>query len=266
MNEISLNFFITIVQQQGRNIMQARPNEDLEIFYAFNEIINRQYQRTDLNHLLEYRIGEENSLQFIFRIDKKNALKKYSSYKVFGELDFITKEIKYHTGVVTFLRPYINNPLLEHGTYLQTREDLRYLMYANATFQCFYNYWDRIGDLLSIFFETGLNESNNYFGRVLTNFPEEFKESPNYKWLKSIYDEHLRTLLNERNDIVHIANVGVKTYMGFIFNIDNKPELTRIQNEKEHYPELFHQHLTLALTGFEKAVLLIDELPNKDQQ
>ena len=61
----------------------------------------------------------------------------------------------YIISILELLHPNINNAVKEGGTYNQTREDHLYLRYAGFGFQAIYNYWDRIGDILDIFFHTG---------------------------------------------------------------------------------------------------------------
>lgn len=240
-------------------------DKKLILFYQFDDEVRKLYNEIPLHHLSEIKIDGRNTADIFTNILRsKNSIKPlpYSDFKIHDELDFITKDIKYLTALTFFFRPYINDPVKEES-YHQTIEDRRYLLFVSLTVQCIYNFWDRIGDLLDLYFHTGLRDTSIYFGRVLHNLPTVYKGNDYYKFLMSVYETDLKPFLANRDEVVHNYQIECKMYWGALEYISNKKELEKLQIEKESYPHLFKYHLDLTFKGFENAIKLINILPNK---
>jgi len=239
--------------------------DNVEIFRDFDQIVRDQYATIPLRDLEEFSIGQENSITFFSRIVRsKQNLKPFpsSDFKLYDELLFISRDIKYYTALLYFFKPYITNS--NNGTYYQTLEDRKYMMFTSIAFQSVYNFWDRIGDLLEIFFKTGLSESSIYFNRVLNNMPNEFKQSEHYKWLNSQYNSEIKQFLGQRNDIVHSYQLECEYYWRVMDAGMDTIKTREIQKEKEAFPDIFKRQIDFIIEGFERALRLIDELPNKN--
>lgn len=235
-----------------------------QLFKELDDLIKKKYDLIPLVYLDEIEIDSKHPLSFYSEIiGKKKSWKEFDSIQFYEDLLFINKDIKYFTGLLYFLRPYINNPLKENRTYFQNIFDKRYLSYASVVHQCVYNYWDRIGDLLYMFFETGLDERRVYLGNVINKFPLEYKDSQYFHSLKQLYDTKIKPLLEDRNAIVHYSHLESKMYSGTFSNYRDTEKLKELQTEKESYPEMFKEHLETTLQGYEIALKLIDELPDK---
>ncbi len=238
--------------------------DNLRIFREFDQIVRDQYNTIPLQDLGDINFGEENSVTFFSRIVRsKQNIKPfpYSDFKIHDELLFISKDIKYYTALLFYFKPYITDSSID-GKYHQTLEDRRYMMFASICFQSIYNFWDRIGDLLDLFFHTGLNDKI-YFSRVLNNFPKKYKESVNFKWLQTHYDHEIKSLLGQRDDIVHSYQLECEYYWKVIEANTDVTKTREIQKEKESFPNKFKRQIDLILEGFEKALKLIEELPDK---
>lgn len=136
-------------------------------------------------------------------------------------------------------------------------------MFASISFQSVYNFWDRVGDLLDIFFKTGLPESSIYFSRVLNNFPQDYKKSENFKWLDTHYHSEIKKFLGQRDNIVHSYQLECEYYWRVLEAKMDTSKTKTIQEEKESFPDKFKRQIDLMLQGFEKALKLIEELPDK---
>lgn len=243
-------------------------NENLNIFREFDQLVRNQYSSIPLRHLGDVNFGKDNSISFFIRIIRsKESLKsfEYSEFKFFDELQFISKDIKYYTALLYYFRPFITESSIS-GTYYQTLEDRRYMMFASVCFQAVYNYWDRIGDLLDKFFRTGLHDSSIYLSRVLNNFPKKYKESKNFKWLNDTYHTEIKNFLGQRDNIVHSYQLECEYYWRVIEAKKDTIKNSEIQKEKESFPEIFKKHTELMISGFEYALRLINELPDKEEK
>lgn len=240
--------------------------QELEHFREFNEQIFKVYDERNLKNLSQLKFDDKSSSAFFSDVLRRKVNifpLPYSDFKIHDELDFITKDIKYVIGVLHFLKPFIIDTDYSQGTYRQNLEDRRYLMYANFGLQSIYNFWDRIGDILHLYFETGLTIDNVYLGRVLNNIKPEHKAKPEYQALNSIYESHLKTFFNERNVTVHHFQLECQFYWGFIEASRDLGKQAELNKRKHDLPSLFVHLLNLCFEGFKAAVDLINTLPDK---
>lgn len=241
-------------------------NKRYKLFLEFDRQIFDVYNENGLHCIDEVRENEEPlTSQYNKVIAKKNILHSFNSVEYQLDISLISGGIKYFTGLLFYLRPYINIPSNENNTYFQTTCDKRYLEYASLAHQNVYNFWDRIGDLLYVFFETGLEEDNVYFTTVIKSIPDNYKKSDNYLELKRIYNKYLKKIFSRRQQIVHYKMLGTKHYLGLPLNYDNKQEAEKLEKEKKEYPSYFKEQSELTFKGFLNALYLIDELPDKKQ-
>ncbi|MEJ8803426.1 Cthe_2314 family HEPN domain-containing protein [Pontibacter sp. H249] len=240
--------------------------QELEHFEGFNEQIFKVYDERNLKNLSQVKFEEETSTAFLSNVLRRKVNiypLPYSDFKIHDELDFITKDIKYVIGVLYFLKPFIIDTDYSQGTYRQNLEDRRYLMYANFGLQSIYNFWDRIGDILHLYFETGLSLENVYLGRVLNNIKPAHKAKPEYQTLNNIYETHLKTFFNERNVTVHHFQLECQFYWGFIEASRDLEKQAELNERKHNLPLLFENLLNLCFEGFKAALDLINTLPDK---
>ena len=109
-------------------------------------------------------IDDKNAYSFYHNvIDKKNRRNNFNSADLIFDIQYISQDIKFLTGLLFILRPFINVPSEEEGTYFQNIYDKRYLTFASIAHQNVYNFWYSIGDLLYFFFNTSLEEKKVYF-------------------------------------------------------------------------------------------------------
>ncbi len=232
----------------------------LTTFRELEKIIHSEYASLDLKCWEEYEIDKKHPLTFFTEeIRDISPINPFNWYEFITEIEFLSKDLKYYTTILFLLRPFINNPLREDKTYYQTIEDNRYMSYVSMLYQIIYNYWDRLGDFLFYFIETGLKERNVYFSTVITSISEDFKESVNYQKLLKIYVEYLKELFDNRKNIVHYLQISAKMFSGTFLHHNDEKKLLEMEKEKNGYPDFFQKHLELSLEGFEYSVKLVSE-------
>lgn len=208
------------------------------------EQILTHIRESGLNNLSEYETkdGQKPFQKFTDITRRKESLKpfSYSDFKHGDEFNFLSMDLIYITAILELLHPYINNSVNEDGTYHQTIEDHLYLRYAGFGFQIIYSYWDRIGDILALYFKTGLI-GDVYLGRVFSNFPKEYR-SDTYIELLILYKSEVEGVLNDRHGVVHSFGLKAKHFWGVIGG-QNKYEREELQNEKDGYPKVFRRQL-----------------------
>ncbi|MCD9015193.1 Cthe_2314 family HEPN domain-containing protein [Parachryseolinea silvisoli] len=241
-------------------------------FREFNEQIFATYKEFALQSLIDNKFDGQDTAVFLSDIlRRKRPLHAipYSYFKIHDEFNFISNDLKYVTGILYILRPFIVNTQASGGTYHQTLEDRRYLEYANFGLQIIYNFWDRIGDLLHLYFDTSFPITNVIFGKILSQIKDPYNSDPShilndpiYKQLKDLYDTDLKAILKERNNAVHHFQLEAQHYWGNL-EYRNDPRNVDLNTTKQRYPDFFKKHLELFFQGFELALKLIDQLPDR---
>ncbi|WP_426492414.1 Cthe_2314 family HEPN domain-containing protein [Hymenobacter sp. 102] len=245
-----------------------RVEHPLHHFFEFTEEIYEVYKREGLESLKQITDGDTRlDSTFSTILNRKQNLYPlpHSIFKLQEELSFITQDIMYVTGLLYYFRPYIVDVAETNAVYKQNLPDHRYLTYATFGMQSIYNYWDRIGDILYIYFETGLKPKSVYFGSVLNNINPKYQESEYFIQLNKIYQDEIKPFIDERNTAVHSYQLETKYYWG---NVELQGEANRVEREnlnteKHSYPEKYKHHLELCITGFRLMLNLIDTLPDK---
>ena len=241
--------------------MKVYMDEFIFTFRQLDKIISEKYSSFDLLYINEILIDGKNPLTFFTEMTSNiDTVNQFKWYEFYTEIQFLSKDLKYYTALLFLLRPYINHPLRENKTYFQTMEDKRYMSYASILYQILYNYWDRIGDFLYCFFDTGLKERNVYFSTVINNFPSEYSKSSNFLELKSMYNKKLKNLIKDRKRIVHYLQISARMFTSTFLHYNDDKKLKEMEKEKDGYPEFFRDHIKNTLKGFEYSVRLVNEL------
>jgi hypothetical protein len=248
-------------------ILKIMVNDRL-IFDELEKRIQEKCVQSGLMTLLEHKIPDKpNTLTECISIcSKKKPVRQFDIYGLYQDMNYLSADMRYLIGIISYLQPFINDPVKENGTYIQNIYDRRYFMYVSMAYQMAYIYWDRIGDLLDKYFQTELDERNVTFVSVINNIPDQWKLSSNYQWFAEVLKNDYSEINKARRDIVHYNSPEHRRFMNVIFSriSEDKTKLEKIKREKDNFPELFKNHFGVMLNGFEKALIFIDELPNKE--
>jgi hypothetical protein len=234
-------------------------------YMDFDNELRAMYQELGIKHLNELDINETTPAGFFADIVRKKQPVQgiwFPDFKMAHEMDFITQDMKYITGMLFFLRPYINNPLYDGGRYMQTVGDRRYLMHITFGLQAVYNYWDRLGDLLWHFFPTNLTERDVYFDRIIEMIKPPYNSCEAFNSLNKLYRTYVKPIMQMRKETVHYFQPECRHYWGNVE--DNSHEgIKERYEEKFGYADLMLSQLSIALKAFELTLNLINELPDK---
>ena len=197
---------------------------------------------------------------------------QWNSYKNLRDIVNCNQDIKYFTGNLFLLLPYINNPLQELDTttfnftfahYHQNLYDHRYSTYVSCCFEKAYNYWDRIGDLLYSFYPSLITNIRSVdFVRIVDAIYSIGERDPNFLWLYNYRLNQYDQLNSYRRNIVHYYQYETTYHDDFIRNTSNIPGLTAIWDEKSRMPTFFREHLEFACDGCEQTYLYLYKVIN----
>lgn len=236
----------------------------MEALHAWYEEVISHIQKTDLKNLSEYEANGKNVFATFTDLTRsKQVLKSfsYSDFKHGDDFNYLSMDFIYVIAIIEILQPRINNAVNEGGTYDQSLEDHLYLRYASYGLQTLYSYWDRIGDFLDFFFDTG-QKGDVYLSRVLDRFPGQY-QSATFQALNSLYRNKVLPLLTERHATVHTFTLKAKYYWGVLEHSGGDMEkLQALQAEKDAYPTVFREQLGYKFEGFHLALQLVAELPD----
>jgi hypothetical protein len=236
----------------------------MEALHQWYEQILEHIRESDLKNLSGYETenGENPFQKFTDVTRRKETLKpfSYSDFKHGDEFNYISMDLIYIIAIIELLHPNTNNSLKENGTYHQTTEDHLYLRYAGFGFQTIYSYWDRIGDVLDLFFNTG-QSGDVYLGRVFRNFPTQFR-SDTYVELLILYKSQVESVLFDRHGVVHTFGLKSRHFWG-VMAAENEMEMKTLQYEKDSYPKTFRRQLDSFFQGFSLNLSLLRLLPGQ---
>ena len=224
---------------------------------------------------MEFMIGDRQVLAWFFTIVRKGQVKfnKVNFHEVFDDLAFSSDEILYQTALLFLYAPHMNNPIKD-GHFFHNRivypnhQNLpakRFGMHSNSAFEKVYNFWDRIGDLIAIYFPEAFPPKRNiYFGTAIDAIPEKYHGSENYKWLKDFKEINYKEMNAKRNGVVHyLTNDTVFKYK-HIKASSNKQVLEELIAERDALPSYFEKQIDFSLEGFIRTVQLLEEITAED--
>jgi len=248
-----------------------------DFLISYQKKLNEIYKQEKLVCLSDWesvKFDNKNALQFI--LDNCSATRnKVNSEGIFDAIvddliSSISQDIKFSLGNIYLYKELgINNFLNEHTTtpqgetiftYRQTLGDRRFFFYVSVCFEKLYNFWDRIGDLLSLSLDLKIEPKEIYFPRVIKEIEKLNSQSVNFKFLKKFSESEYQDILNRiRKLIVHYRQKDTYFRFEWLKNLGNKEAITKLQEEKDKLPNLLKSQMSLTMKGFESAVLLIHE-------
>lgn len=252
-----------------------RPEDLIWDYHKLHQEIYLQYGLTSLSGLdQDFLLNGRNLLEWHHAVTRKCSVKyngQFYHLKNFDDILFCSEELLYFTASLYLYRPYINNPLQEAfyaGDKIlypnfQNHYGKRYGMFDDVASQCVYNFWDRVGDMIASFFPDKLEPSKVFFPLALDVIPTEFKSSHNYLWLENFRLNEYKQLNEKRKQVVHYTTSETAyKYKHIEKGSTNRVEMEKIQAERESLPDYYKNHIDLTLQGFEKALLLLEEISN----
>lgn len=241
---------------------------------AIIEII-KEYSLDSLSGIDDnYTLNGQNIVTW-YAATVENAIQKYHNKsffdKTFNDLLFCSDEIQFFLANMYLYRPFINNPLknnvIWNGKVLYLNYPdivtIRYSMFGTSLSEKIYNYWDRIGDLIYIYFPRLIKQENVYFSKSIDIIPPDFHNSINYRWLKKFRDTDYIELNSKRRNFVHYTTEYAEFQHIHGENPNDSKIIEELFNLRFGLADFYKFHLSQTLIGFGKCLLLLDELSEK---
>ena len=242
-------------------------------YTGFIDSIIKEYNIKSLEPNEGILLKGKNTLAFYIDIIRKPRGVKFKFKNgdniVYNDIIRCSTDLKYLIGELLLVKPYVtnylDNPIPYYGktvyTYYPTYMDKRYYLISQLVAQTFYNFWDRIGNLLANCIDTDSKDKRIYFYNVICNLEKGiYKNSLNLEWLINFKNSEFKELNNKRKNVVHYISIETDNFEKYLKNSSNKALLTQLQKEKEELTDFFVNQFNLTIEGFEKACLLIDEI------
>lgn len=191
----------------------------------------------------------------------------FNQRKLINDTILISKDLMILTSHLYQLKPFINNPLEDptvdfdgkvHHTYHQNGYDWFYSTYSSCCYEKLYNFWDRIGDRLSVSFDTGLKKFQIGFFSVMDVLSKKpiFLENEHFQWLKEFWEIDFKEFNKVRRDIVHYIQIETKFKDDLLRQSDDFEKVKELWEWKSGLPEYFKEHLHKCREGFWNMVML----------
>lgn len=154
--------------------------------------------------------------------------------------------------------------------------DYQFFMWASFSFERLYTFWETLIVLLYNYDLLGMNTKKISFGSYFKMIDKKIKAgqmiafpiaSKNISWLQSFASTDYEEIVKYRHRIVHHEFTGdhegllsAKFFINAYENVGNKQGLRGFEQEIKSIPSTLIKHFNLCKEGFEKILLLIDEL------
>ncbi|MEI6755372.1 MAG: hypothetical protein WCK78_19710 [Paludibacter sp.] len=244
-----------------------------ELIWEYQSAINEIYTQENLSCLrgLDNKcfINNRQIVSSFFEVAGKYKSNK-DCIELIDEFIFISDEIMYFTAQLFLHKPYINNPLdqevfiNESSSLFPNNQNIaakRYFMFVDITFEKIYNFWNRVGNLIALFFQEKFKANEKiYFDRAVDKVPVEFHEIEGYKRLKHFRENEYKTMNGKRKDIVHNISLDTVFRQQHIENATNRDEMKKWFDEIISFAEYFKTQMLYTIEGFDNTLSFLEEV------
>lgn len=136
--------------------------------------------------------------------------------------------------------------------------DSRFFFFVDDTFMRLYGYWNRIANLLNLFFEVEKDEAKVYFPQVIEQLPPDVHADRNYKSLITFKDSDYKKMNNKRRKIVHRFSSSRSYFSYWHKHITDEKKLKKLQKERDELPDYFLKCYNRMIQGLNETVDLIN--------
>ncbi|MBB6501225.1 Cthe_2314 family HEPN domain-containing protein [Pedobacter cryoconitis] len=241
---------------------------DIQSYLDHTDQLFEVYKKLKLVSIDDYyeetssRWNDKNFISYFTDVTRsKNTLNSFdtSDFKMYDDFVMLSGDIKFCAGMLHYLFPYTTK---EPKDFTSSIIDRRYIMHVSFGYQSIYQFWDRIGDFLWIYFFTGIEAKKVYTGGVLKNLPEIYKNCEPYLQLKKSYESFNYTF-RMRHDIVHNCSMGTELFWERNKYYTNEKKLNKLLSKVQGYRDKITKSLPQCIEALFCALELIQQLPNK---
>jgi hypothetical protein len=216
-------------------------------------------------------INDSFTNKFIAVCRKKSSLREFNDFGFANDLIYTSQDLCFILAELNLFKPYLRNLLddtimMGNDTvyrYFPTFYDKQYFHLASNYLQTVYNFWDRIGDLLFLYFDMPKikSERDVFFDRIINQFPTEHKNE-DFKVLLDFCENDFKRFNKERKQIVHYQGVESKVFNEWIENATNREAIEQLQAWKIALIDDFLDLRAKSFLGLESAMKLIESKNN----
>lgn len=261
---------ISIFKHSNVHFFQPTKNYiDIKSYLDYNDQLHDVYRKLNLQSIDDIAIEDRvewNNKNFISYFSDVTRSRKNiipfdkSDFKMYDDFAMLSGDIKFCAGMLHYLIKSISTDTQQLTSTLMDR---RYIMHVSFGYQSIYHFWDRIGDLLWLYFPTEIEAKKVYTGGVLERLPDIYKQKKSYKRLKELYglSNHFFRM---RHDIVHKYTLGTEIFWERMDAYGNVKKENRLLNKVKGYRTKITDMLPQCLEALYCALELILELPKEE--
>ena len=224
----------------------------LNVIEDFHKYLADVVKKESFKYLVEQEFDGQIPLSYYYSKCKERA----NTEKLF-DLFLCSGDIVYCLATLKGLEPYLSKkPLIPFQR--RSRIDAVYCRYSSFAIEKYYNYWDRIGDLLNSHFNL-LTEKAEDFPRVIDKISQlgTFDTNSDYQWLKAYKENEFQNLNKYRKKIVHYFNIESQ----FIHEHNPFDEIKTedLRSEFSDLVNFLYENNDKSINGFKHTVNLIEK-------
>ena len=185
-------------------------------------------------------------------------------YTIKTELIIASKDIRRRIGILFLYADYLyrvsENPLTANGKiwyqYNPTQFDDTFNLEIPIAFEALYKFWQRVSDLILIFFPGVMEENKKgttYFETPFSYIEKtsiELKESRHFQWLLEFKRKKYVDLNKHRKYFVHNIGYTVDFFRRFINDNNNYDALCVMDDKRSSWPEYLKAQSELCIIGY----------------
>lgn len=259
--------------------LKSLADDEENYFSSQDYLISLYRKRYFLNYQSEISVGNFEVNNELFG-EEKAEIQNEKICKLSFDIKNCNDDLKLFLANLYLFKPYINNPThnkkiissvpdFYYFSYNQNFSDWNYSSFVSCCFEKLYNYWDRIGDIISLYLNlfSEKDERKVTFVAVIDNLDRKgiYSNDENFKFLKSFKDNQFKDFNKTRKEVVHYNQFETTYRYDYIFKHQNDEEkIMEIWKWKKNMPEYFKKHLELSLLGYKHCIKFVKEHFNKN--
>lgn len=253
---------------------------DKNLIFEFNQKMLSIYEKENLiplrgkNNSYELSSGKQ-ILAWYFEVTRHcfcHFNNNHFDYnKNIDDLLFSSDEIIYFLAHLYLYKPYINDPIKDsfygdqnmvYPMFLNLEGKI-YDMYLGVVFEKFYNFWDRIGDLIASYFPDKYT-GNIYFSKTIKDLKTDYSGNADYEWLLDFVENEFINFNKERINIVHYVSKNTEQKWEQLDQVTDYDKTKAFIDKRASYPEYFKDLNEKTKIGFEKTISLLEEINKRE--
>lgn len=251
-----------------------------ELITLYNDAIGRIYHEQNLIPLRgeSYKYDEatyllpngKQLLEWSFNI-LNGVTTNDNIHEMINDILFLSDEIIFFTAHLYLYRPFINNPLTDaiddsssSTTYFPEQVNIerrRYDMYVDILFEKVYSYWNRIGNIIALFFPDIFSKKGKVYFYLITELKSLHSENEDFMWLLHFKENQYKRMNTVyRKDIVHNITTHIKGINKQLVNCTDPKKTEEIVKKRFDYADYFKELNQLCIEGFEKTLCFLESV------